>query len=166
MNDSVDIKMLGIEEMTKNLEQIGTRVALRGPAAAVRAGSSVIIKEIRRRAPKETGSLQKSIGQKVKNYRRNKTTTSIVGARSKRYKTAKGNRNPAYYAHLPELGVKPHRTGKKKFGYRRGAGMHPGVKATPYMRPGWDAAAPRAVDAVVDKMKEVFDKESKALAVK
>jgi len=166
MNDEVKVDMRGIDEMAKNLEKLGTRIAKRGPAAAVRAGSSVIIKEIRRRAPKETGALKKSIGQKVKNYRRNKTVTSILGARSKRYATAKGNRNPAYYAHLQELGVKPHRTGKKKSFYRRGAGMHPGVKANPFMRPGWDAAAPRAVDAVVDKMTEVFDKESRALAVK
>lgn len=166
MKNGVDIKMLGIEEMTKNLEKLGTRVALRGPAVAVRAGSSVIIKEMRVRAPRETGSLKKAIGQKVKNYRGNKTVTSIVGARSKSYGTTKGKRNPAFYAHLVEMGTGPHRTGKKKFGYRRGAGMHPGAKARPFMRPAWDAAAPRARDAVIDKMTEVFDKESKKLAVK
>ena len=156
--DGLDFDMRGIAEMTKNLEQLGTRVAARGPAAAVRAGSSVIIKEMRRRAPNETGSLKKSMGQKVKNYRGNKTVTSIVGARSKRYATAKGNRNPAYYAHLVELGVAPHRTGKR--------GMHPGFAARPFMRPAWDAAAPRARAAVIDKMKQVFDKEAKALTVK
>ena len=165
-SDEVKIQMQGIEEMTKKLEKLGTRVALRGPAAAVRAGSSVIIKEMRRRAPVETGSLKKALGQKVKNYRGSGTVTSIVGARSKRYETAKGKRNPAYYAHLIELGVKPHRTGKKKFGYRRGRGMHPGFRAQPFMRPAWDAAAPRARKATIDKMKQVFEKEAAAVAVK
>lgn len=155
-SDEVKLQMAGIEEMTKNLEKLGTRVALRGPAAAVRAGSAVIIKEMRRRAPVETGSLKKSLGQKVKNYRRSKTVTSVVGARSKRYDTDKGRRNPAYYAHLVELGVSPHRTGKK-------GGMHPGFAAAPFMRPAWDAAAPRARQAVIDKMQQVFEKEAAAV---
>jgi HK97 gp10 family phage protein len=162
-SDEVKLQMHGIEEMTKNLEKIGTRVALRGPSRAVRAAGSVIIKEMRRRAPKDTGSLQKSLGQKVKTYRRSKTTTSIVGARSKRYETAKGKRNPAYYAHLVELGVKPHKTGKVKARYFRGRGMHPGVEKSPFMRPGFDAAAPEARNAVIDTMKMVFAKEAKAL---
>ena len=159
MNDGLKMKMQGIEEMTKNLEKLGTRVALRGPAAAVRAGGSAIVKEMRSRAPKETGSLKKSMGQKVKTYRGNKTVTSIIGARSKRYETSKGRRNPAYYAHLIELGVSPHRTGKK-------GGLHPGFAAAPFMRPAWDAAAPRARQAVIDKMQQVFEKEAAAVGVK
>ena len=157
-SDSVQIQMRGIEEMTKNLEQLGTRVALRGPAAAVRAGGAVIVKEMRRRAPVETGSLKKSLGQRVKTYRRSKTVTAIVGARSKRYETTKGRRNPAYYAHLIELGVSPHRLGKR--------GHHPGFRGRPFMRSAWDAAAPRAREAAIVKMKQVFEKEAAALAVK
>lgn len=149
-SDAVKVQMQGIEEMTRNLEKLGTRVALRGPSAAVRAGSSVIIREMRRRAPKDTGSLKKSLGQKVKTYRRNKTVTSIVGARSKRYETAKGRRNPANYAHLPELGTKPH-------------GGRPGVTARPFMRPAWDTAAPLAKAAVIGKMKQVFAKEAERI---
>ena len=158
-NRDVKMSLAGIEEMTRRLEQLGTRVAARGPSAGVRAGGTAIIKEMRRRAPKETGSLKKSIGQKVKQYRRNQTVTSIIGARSKRYETAKGNRNPAYYAHLVEYGVSAHRTGKQ-------GGRHPGFKARPFMRPAWDVAAPRAREAVIDKMKQVFEKEAQALAAK
>lgn len=139
------ISLQGVEEMTRNLEKIGTRVALRGPNAAVRAGSSVIIKEMRRRAPVDTGSLKKALGQKVKTYRRSKTVVSIVGARSILYQTSKGKRNPANYAHLPELGTKR------------------GVKAMPFMRPAWDAAAPDARLAAINKMKEVFQKEAAAV---
>jgi len=156
-NQDVKTSLAGIEDMTRRLEQLGTRVAARGPSAGVRAGGAAVVKEMRRRAPKETGSLKKSIGQKVKQYRRNQTVTSIIGARSKPYKTAKGKRNPAYYAHLVEMGVAPHRTGRQ-------GGRHPGFKARPFMRPAWDAAAPRARAAVVDKMTEVFAKEAQALA--
>lgn len=146
----VKTSMHGIEEMTRNLEKLGTRVALRGPNAAVRAGGTVIVKEMRRRAPKDTGSLKKSLGQKVKTYRRSKAVASIIGARSKRYETAKGNRNPAYYAHLVELGTK-------------GTGTHPGIVAKPFMRPAWDASAPAARKAVIDKMTQVFQKEAAAI---
>lgn len=155
--DSLKIQMEGIDQMIVNLEKLGTRVAARGPNAAVRAGGSVIIKEMRRRAPKDTGSLKKSIGQKLKVYRRDQTVVSIVGARSKRYDTPKGRRNPAIYAHLIERGVRPHRLG------RRGA-THPGVPRRPFMRPAWDAAAPRARQAVIDKLSEVFAKEAQSIA--
>ena len=164
--DGLKMQVKGIDEMTKNLAKLGTRVAARGPAAAVRAGGSVIIREMRLRAPRETGSLKKSIGQKVKTYRGQKTVTGIIGARAKPYQTAQGKRNPAYYAHLVEFGTAPHATGKKKSFLRRGKGRHPGSRAQPFMRPAWDSAAARARDAVVAKMEQVFDKESKALAVK
>ena len=164
--DELKMQLQGIDAMTKNLAQLGTRVAARGPSTAVRAAGAVIIREMRMRAPKATGSLKKSIGQKVKNYKRSGTVASIIGARSKSYATAQGKRNPAYYAHLVEFGVKPHATGKKKSFYRRGTGQHPGHRAQTFMRPAWDSAAPRARSAVIDKMTQVFDKESKALSVK
>lgn len=147
---SVDIDMKGIEQMTRNLEQIGTKVALRGPKAAVRASGTVIVKAMRRRAPKETGALKKSLGQKVVTYRRDKTVVSIIGARSKRYETSKGRRNPANYAHLVELGTAPH-------------GGHPGIPPAPFMRPAWDSASPAARQAAVDKMEQIFNKEARAV---
>lgn len=149
----VKTSMQGIEEMTRNLEKLGTRVALRGPNAAVRAAGSVIIKEMRRRAPKDTGSLKKALGQRVKTYRRSKAVASIIGARSKRYETSKGRKNPAYTAHLVEFGTKPH-------------GGHPGTAAKPFMRPAWDASAPAAKQAVIDKMTEIFQKEAAAVGSK
>ena len=147
MAKDLKIEIQGIEEMTKNLEKIGTRVALRGPNAAVRAGGSVLIKEMRRRAPRETGSLKKALGQKIKTYRQSKSVVSIVGPRSKRYETAQGRRNPSNYAHLVELGTKSRRA-------------HPGTPARPFMRPAWDAAAPGARQAVIEKMQAIFEKEA------
>lgn len=154
MADDLKIKIEGIEEMTRKLEAVGTRVALRGPNAAVRAGGSFLIKEMRRRAPKETGSLKKALGQRIKTYRRSKTVAAIVGPRSKRYDTSKGRRNPANYAHLVELGTRPHSIGR---------GTHPGRPARPFMRPAWDAAAPGARQAVIDKMQQIFEKEAAAV---
>lgn len=154
--DGIDFNMQGIEEMIKSLEQLATRPAMRAPNAAVRAGASVIIKEMRSRAPKETGSLKKALGQKVKVYKRSGVVTSIVGARSKKYQTKLGGRNPAYYAHLVEMGTIAHRLGKR--------GRHPGAKKQPFMRPAWAAAAPRARQAVIDKMREIFEKEAEAVS--
>jgi HK97 gp10 family phage protein len=156
-SDGMKLKMEGIEALTKALEALGTKVAARGPDAGVRAAGAIIIKEMRRRAPKDTGVLKKSIGQKVKKYRRNQTVTSIIGGRSKAYETAEGKRNPAFYAHLVELGTKPHRVGD---------GVHPGSPAQPFMRPAWDASAPAARQAVVTKMTEVFEKAAKESAAR
>lgn len=153
MSDDVKTSLRGIEEMTRNLEQLGTRTALRGPSAAVRAAGSVIVKEMRRRAPRETGSLRKSLGQKVKTYKSDGTTVAIIGARSRTFQTSKGRRNPANYAHLVEKGSAPHRLGR--------GGRHPGSAAKPFMRPAWDAQAPRARKAAIDKMTKIFEKESR-----
>lgn len=150
-----------LELMQGNLVKLGNRIVSKGRSASVRAGGSVIIKAMRSRAPVETGSLKKALGQRIKTYRRSGTSTSIIGARSKLYATAKGKRNPANYAHLPELGVRPHRIPRKG---TKGI-WHTGVEGKPYMRPAWDSAASDAKDAVVDKLSSVFNKEAKKLQV-
>ena len=161
-----DFNLRGIEEMLKNLQKVGSAVAKRAPSMAVRAGSKPIIKSIRNRAPRQTGSLRKSIGVKVKNYRPSSAVTAIIGARSKSYQTAEGKRNPSLYSHLAEFGTAPHRLGSQKKIITRRGKKHPGAKAQPFMRPGWDAAAPAAVDATIGKVKDVFEAEAKKVAVK
>ena len=54
--DELKMQLQGIDAMTKNLAQLGTRVAARGPSTAVRAAGAVIIREMRMRAPKESDS--------------------------------------------------------------------------------------------------------------
>ena len=153
---TVSLDLEGAKEMTRRLERIGTKTALRGPNAAVRAGGSAIVREMRRRAPRDTGSLRKSLGQRVKTYRRDGTVVSIVGARSRSYETDKGRRNPAFYAHLVEFGTAPHKLG---------GGTHPGAQAHPFMRPAWDTASPEAKRAVIAKMQQVLEREAQKEAV-
>lgn len=145
MSISIKTDLKNIEQMQKKLRQLGTRKALRAPSSAVRAGSSVIIKAARRLVPIDTGTLKKGITQKVKNYRRSKLSISTFGARNRKVLTKEGYKNPVRYAHLVE------------FGTRRGA------KANPFLRKAFSQNAAKARDAVINKMKQIFDSEAKRL---
>ena len=78
---SVDIKMHGIEDMQRRLKELGTKKALRAPAAAVRAGSKIIINKSRSAAPIDTGTLKKSLGQKIKTFMRRSFSSSSNSAK-------------------------------------------------------------------------------------
>tara|TARA_R110001632_G_C11296362_1_gene413370 strand:- start:720 stop:1157 length:438 start_codon:yes stop_codon:yes gene_type:complete len=144
---SVNVYMTGIKEMQANLRRLGTKKALRAPAAAVRAGSKVIINQSRSAAPVDTGTLKKALGQKVKTYRSSKVVVSVFGVRNKLVVTAKGNRNPVKYAHLVEFGTRN------------------GVKANPFMRRSFKTSQDSAAKAVITKMKQIFDSESKSIGI-
>ena len=145
---SVDIKMHGIEDMQRRLKELGTKKALRAPAAAVRAGSKIIINKSRSAAPIDTGTLKKSLGQKIKTYRSSKVVVSIFGVRNKLYITPKGKRNPVKYAHLVEFGTLNN------------------VKANPFMRRSFSSSSNSAKRAVIDKMKQIFLTESASVRIK
>jgi len=145
---SVDIKMHGIEEMQNRLKELGTKKALRAPAAAVRAGSRIIIDKSRSAAPVDTGQLKKSLGQKIKTYRRSKVVVSIFGVRNKLVITPKGKRNPVKYAHLVEFGTKN------------------GVKPNPFMRRSFATSSSAAKRAVIEKMKQIFLTESSKVKIR
>jgi len=145
---SVDIKMHGIEDMQKRLKELGTKKALRAPAAAVRAGSRIIIDKSRSAAPVDTGQLKKSLGQKIKTYRRSKVVVSIFGVRNKLVITPKGKRNPVKYAHLVEFGTRN------------------GVRPNPFMRRSYSSSANSARIAVIDKMKQIFLTESAKVRIR
>lgn len=152
----INFTLTGIDQLLKNLRQINAELAKRAPSAAVRAGSRIIINEARIRTPIKTGSLKKSIGLRIRKYSRSNTLTGIIGPRSIPYATPSGKKNPAFYGHLVEFGTAPHDlTSNKKFIARKGA-HHPGAQARPYLRPAWDAAAPAARSAVINKVKEIF----------
>jgi HK97 gp10 family phage protein len=93
---------------------------------ALQMASTPILKTAKRLAPKETGLLRKSIGRRLKTYRRTGTVFVMIGPRygfKQLVTLASGKqhlRNPIKYAHLVELGT-------------ANAPPHP------FLRPAWDA---------------------------
>ena len=158
-------QVTGLDDLVGQLQALEKRIVKGGVDKALRAASKPVVAAIRQEVPVETGSLKKSIGLKLRTYKRNSSRVSIIGARSKAYQTDKGKRNPAYYAHLVEFGVKPHdlREKRKILGngiFRRignKARMHPGHDGTGAFRRGFETGEGRAASELVRVLREVVE---------
>ncbi len=154
----------GLEDILGALRALEKRMRSAGIDRALRAASKPMVAAIRQEVPVETGSLKKSIGLKLRTYK-GKSRVSIIGARVKAYQTELGKRNPAYYAHLVEFGVRPHdlREKRKVLGkgvYRRigkNARMHPGHDGTGAMRRGFEKASPQAKAELIRVLRETVE---------
>ena len=72
---------------------------------AIRAGSKVMVTDLRSRVPVVSGSLKKSIASKVDSLKGSTTAYGVVGPRSKFVKMVKGKKHqPSRYAHFLEVG--------------------------------------------------------------
>ncbi len=128
-----------IEQLLKKLPKANQRKIKRG---ALRAGSRVVVKAQREnidRIPNER------LGQSGK--RRFKKSVGVVTSKSRRHEASvyvgprySGVKHIAPDAHLFEFGTEDRFT---EAGARRGR-----IKATPFVRPAWDAEKAEAVDQI------------------
>lgn len=148
----ITAQLSGLEDVKRRLESIHTAMRKQILRKATTAGGQILAKEVKQRAPKETGLLRKSIGYKVRSYNGGERFLAVVGprsmkeavvslggvtalARSKKGKALaaaggeQGYRNSVRYAHLQELGWS-------------------GGAAQPFMRPAISAAHDRIVEAM------------------
>lgn len=112
--------------------------------------SAVIRKAAKARAPKDSGLLKLSIGQKVKRYKRSGSVVGVVGARvdfaGKKVVSIRGsskrleNAKPHKYAHLVEFGT---------------------VRSRPraFMRPAWYVKKGEAFQALSRSLRDTLRKE-------
>ena len=154
-------KVSGLDDLVGELQALEKRIVKGGVDKALRAASKPVVGAIRQEVPVETGSLKKSIGLKLRTYKRRNSRVSIIGARSKAYQTDKGKRNPAKYAHFVEFGVKPHivrkRNRGRKDGRMRVIQNHPGHDGTGAFRRGFEAGEGRAAAELVRVLREVVE---------
>lgn len=109
----------GIAEMRRKLKKMGDRTQRKFVRRALTAGTTPIVRDIRKNTPKETGNLKASIGRRMKSYPSG-IIVAVLGAR-----WPKGA-----HGHLLEFGTtqRPHPiTGT--------SGIMP---ARPFMRPAVD----------------------------
>ncbi len=159
---TIRAKVTGLDDLKAGLARLKTgkrngvlRTACRKAAAPVRRQVKAALAGL----GYSGGLLDKSIGVKVGVSRKGNVfavvgpRTGFKGPRSARVLTPLGLRyqkagaNPSYYAHLVELGTKPHalgkgsrltrttRSGKVRPGQQRGR-VHPGARRRPFIGPG------------------------------
>ena len=148
MGEGYQFVVTGARELRRHLRLLATAAANRVARRAVNMALTPVAKAAKRKAPVETGLLKKSIGKKVKVYRRSEMVWGGVGPR----KGFKGTgpdgkpRNPLMYAHLVELGTKAAR-------------KHAPTAAKPFLRPALDEQRATVMAILRQEIMAGIDKE-------
>ena len=163
---SAEFRVEGQRELRRALEQLPLAVQRKALRPAVRAGSSVINKAAKAKAPRDKGDLRRSIGVKVKSYRSG-VVVGVIGPRKGHkvhLKTETRRRSgllgllgateehdsfkvPAKYAHFVEHGT-----------------SHSAAK--PFLRPAIEIAGPRAQRVMADRLRITIPREAAKYAAK
>ena len=128
----IDIEVMGMEDVLKKLKILPERIQKNVVAGAIRAGASLVAKEMKANAPKDSGGLRKSIGV-VKRKTNNKNIILFTVA-------PRVKKNHGFLAHFFEYGTSK-------------------MAAQPFMRPAFEAKGKEAIDATKKYMIKRIDKE-------
>jgi HK97 gp10 family phage protein len=154
---SISVKLEGLEGVLKRLGRLKKQTTrskiLR---KAINAAARPVLKAARGLVPVQSGLLKKSLGMKVKTYRKSGTVIAIIGPRTgfKREVTVGGQkqlRNPTKYAHLVELGRQAVRVKKKKVLAGSGRFFGKSVQAArpqSFLRAAWQAQKSAAENTI------------------
>lgn len=142
-------QLLGGKELEKKFRTLGDKVQRKVLRNAVASGATPIAKATKAKVAKETGTLELSIGKKVKAYPKSGSVVGVIGPRFSVTSMFKGRkRRPAYYAHLAEKG---HIAENGKF--------IPGNRA---IEKAAEESQPQALDAISTKLAKGVVKEASA----
>lgn len=177
-----DVKVKGLRELQRFLEQLPPKLEANVMRGALRAGANLVAADAKARVPVKTGRLRESI--RVSTRRSNGTVFASVkvGDRRARKKVSQRNgggvrvqyENP-FYAHFVEFGTQAHRIGVKyakalvlRPNARATAGVagrwvragmlakgvsHPGARPKPFLRPAVAAKSDEAIRTVANTIK-------------
>jgi len=138
MADGVTMQIEGLSELMEKLRQLGPRLARNGLRAAVSAGAQVIRREVKARAPRDSGVLNRAIY--IKQIREKSSPTQqtfYVGARAgKRYQRKNLD---AYYWRFLEFGTVK-------------------MQARPFLRPAFESKKVEAAERIKEKLAERIEK--------
>ena len=163
------ITVKGMENLERNLKELGKKVATKVVRAAIREGAKPMVLAARVKAPKRTGRLASSI--RLSGTRVSKRTGTMRGLINTRVtkKTATGSEKGVYfsrkrtlrYAHLVIGGTDKHIIpGPVNIHGKIYENVeHPGAKPNPFFERAFDASAKRGLQAFTVKFGQRFDAE-------
>ena len=147
------VKIEGLSEMNKALKKLDAKVATKISRAGLAEAAKVMRKEMRARAPRDSGNLRKNIKYKLKRFQR------------RGYKGSVGVMSKAFYASFIEYGSSPHKIkGVAIEGKPFASVDHPGIEAKPFLRPAFEAKKEAAIKAIGPKVWAMIKKEAKKKA--
>jgi HK97 gp10 family phage protein len=157
MPDGVTVKIEGLEELERNMNRLQEDLAKKHAVEAVRAGNQILKQAImasaRAHFQARSGKLFENIRTSVRIKGR-----GVKGAVVKAFVFLKSD---AFYGRFWELGFQHigHGKGRRSRHRRLRAGGSAGLgeyKRRKWMQPGFEEAAPRALDAVIQKLRSFF----------
>ena len=157
--------------LEKKLRKFGEVVFIKVVARSSRAAMKPVLDIAKALAPRDTGLLSESMGIGSVKYAGSFTMFVVVGPR-KGFKDPATGRNPFNYAHLLELGVKPHtlgggsvraaRTGRQAV--KQEGGKHPGIPASHFMKRVLANRKSRAVKIYIKRLTSGLRTETRKAA--
>jgi len=139
-NIAIAVAPISDRKLRRKLGRLAGSAITKVMRPAFVAGCRPIRAAARSRVPVRFGQLKKSIGTRVKVYPRGNAIWAGVGVRLGFLSVIDGKKvDPNKYAHLVEWGTKPH--------ILRGA-MHPGAKASHFLRSAFDSRQAQAFSEV------------------
>lgn len=137
------VKIEGLKELNAKLKSLATKEANRITRRGIAKMAQVIRKEMRQRAPKDTGFLRKNLAYKIKRESRGGYSATV------------GPKPLAFYARFLEFGSAEHIIPNLNSRSRKPIAIgnrvfssvdHPGTSPRPFLRPAFEAKKREAVD--------------------
>lgn len=177
---AAELKLVNHRAINRRLERIPESMRKKALKKALRSASRPIINDARGRVPVESGMLRRSLGVKVAQGRRRRSTAyAVIGPRTKfRAKkleqqvagTRFAGRRPSLYAHLVEFGTSAHRIpgvpirlgGKTVRVLKQVAStVHPGAQPKPFLRPAFRNKRMQALRQIASTLRRFMASEAR-----
>lgn len=152
MPDFVTVKITGLSEIQKKLEQMPEKVAKRAIRSALKRAAGIVRQKIVDMAPRKTGFLSGHFDIKIRQFRGFLAAVAHIGPNSK-----------IYYPPNPRAGK---RGGKRKsmpviavaqfheFGTSR-------MPAHPFMRPAFTATREQMIEAISEELRKAVEEAAR-----
>jgi HK97 gp10 family phage protein len=154
MNKHLQLK--GFEDIEKILEALPKSLGPKVVRQCLRKGVRPMVRAAKANAPKDEGTLKKSIG--VINGGKTQGTAIVVGPRRGAGKTADG-----WHGHFVEYGVSPRIVKKPTREHYKKNTKLGDMPAKPFMRPAWDSTRDIVRQEIARSLKAVLDSNFKGV---
>ena len=159
----IEVKLTGLKELEKALEQLPKEIQSRPLRSAVSAAAKVIVDDVKARVPVgETGNLKTAVYRY--RSRRNSSTgreTFFVGIRQGKAQY----KDTAYNRRRGRVG-KTYKTAGEAYYWRFLEFGTAKMQAKPFLRPAFEANKSKAVEVMKDRLGKAIQSQAKKLAKK